>query len=95
MSMLSRCTIGAMASKKASASSPVSWRIASASGRRGQRAGGDDDAVPVGRRQAGDFLADDRDQRMRFERAVTACRKAVAVDGQRAAGRHLLASAAP
>ena len=38
--------------------------------RRGERAGGDDDAVPVGRRQAGDLAALDGDQRVRGERAA-------------------------
>ncbi len=50
MSMLSRWTIGAMASKKASASSPVSARMASARAGEVEGAGGDDDAVPVFRR---------------------------------------------
>ena len=67
MSIVSKWTIGAMASKKASASAPVASAIASAS----------DGAVsgPVAMiawsqsvgRQAGDFLARDGDQRMRLE----------------------------
>ena len=90
MSIVSKWTIGAMASKKASASAPVSSAIASASDGRGQRAGGDDRLVPFGGRQAGDLLALDGDQRMRFEPGGHGGGKAVAVDGQRAAGRHLV-----
>ena len=51
MSIESRCTIGAMASKKASASSAGEAADAIGERRRGEGAGGDDDAVPVGRRQ--------------------------------------------
>ena len=58
--------------------------------RRRQRAGGDDRLVPICRRQARNFLARDRDQGMRFEPCGDGGRKAVAVDGQRAAGRHLV-----
>ena len=91
MSIESRWTIGAMASKKASAPSPVSAPIASASARRGQRAGGDDDAVPVRRRQAGDLAALERDRADAPRTAAsTAAREAVAVDRERAAGRHLV-----
>ena len=61
--------------------------------RRGEGAGRDDDAVPV-RRQAGDLAALDGDQRVRCERLADRGRKSVAVDRQRAAGRHLVASAA-
>ena len=68
MSIESKWTIGAMASKKASASSPVSVADGLGQRRRGQRAGGDDDVVPVGRRQAGDLAALDRDQRIGCER---------------------------
>ena len=78
-----------MASKKASASSPVSARIASASAGevRGpvatmtlsQSAGG-----------SGDFLAADVDERLAFERRGDGGGKAVAVDRERAAGRHLI-----
>ena len=79
-----------MASKKASASSPVSSRIASASA--GEVSG------PVatmtlshsaGGRPA-TSLALDRDQRMRLERRGDRGGEAVAVDGERAAGRHLM-----
>ena len=53
--------------------------------------GGDDDAVPVGGRQAGDLLARDGDQRVgRRAARVTVGREAVAVDRQRAAGRQLV-----
>ena len=89
MSMLSRCTIGAMASKKASASSPVSARIVAARSGEVERAGGDDDAVPFVRRQR-HFAARERDQRMRGERRRDGGGKTVAVDGKRAAGRHLI-----
>ena len=57
---------------------------------RGQRAGGDDDAVPVLRRQPGDLLARNRYQRMRFERRRDRGGKTVAVDRERAARRHLM-----
>ena len=79
-----------MASKKASASAPVSPAIASASDGAvsgpvamiawSQSAGG----------RPGDFLARDGDQRMRFELCGHCGGKPVAVDGQRAAGRHLV-----
>ena len=48
-------------------------------------------AVPVLRRQAGDLAALDRDQRMGLERGRDGRGEAIAVDGQRAAGRHLVA----
>ena len=90
MSIVSKWTIGAMASKKASASAPVASAIASASDGavRGpvamiawsQSAGG----------RPGDLLAGDGDQRMRLEPGGDGGRKAVAVDGERAAGRHLV-----
>ena len=74
MSMLSRWTIGAMASKKARASCPVSAAIACGQRRAGQRAGGDDRRM-VGQRV--DPLAHDRDVRMRRRRArVTSSAKA-------------------
>jgi hypothetical protein len=74
MSIVSKWTIGAMASKKASASEPVSQDRFGQRGR-GQRAGGDDHAVPVGRRQAGDLAALDGDQRMIPSACVTASEK--------------------
>ena len=59
--------------------------------RRGQRTGGDDDVVPVVGRQAGDFAALDANAAdRRASAASTAGGKAVAVDRQRAAGRHLV-----
>ena len=58
MSMLSRWTIGAMASKKARASLPVTSAIALGQAGRGQRAGGDDRRAGGG--QGVDPLADDR-----------------------------------
>ena len=90
MSMLSRWTIGAMASKKASAVSPVSAAIASASAGEvsgpvatmtlSHSAGGRPAISPRG----------NLDQRMARERRGDGLRKAVAVDGERAAGRHLV-----
>ena len=56
---------------------------------RGEGAGRDDDVVPL-RRQRGDFLAADFDQRMRRERLRDGRRKSVAIDRQRAARRHLI-----
>ena len=79
-----------MASKNASASSPVSVRNAVGERWRRQRAGGDDDAVPILGRQSGDFLAADVDQRMFFQRGGDGAGKAVAVDCKRAARRHLV-----
>ena len=89
MSMQSRCTIGAMASKNASAFSPVSCAIAAA------RAGEVSGPVAMmtlshsGGRQR-DFAALERDQRMGGQRRRDRRGKAVAVDRQRAAGRHLI-----
>ena len=90
MSMESACTIGAMASKNASAFSSVSSRMASASGAevRGpvatmtlpQSAGGRP-AISV---------AVDLDQRMLVQRLGDGGGKPVAVDRQRAAGGHLV-----
>ena len=57
---------------------------------RGEGAGGDDHGGPFLRRQAGDLAALDGDERMRFERRRDRVGEAVAVDGQRAAGRHLI-----
>ena len=90
MSIESRCTIGAIASKKASASSPVSARIASASAGEVSGPVAMIDAVPVVRRQAGDFAALDANQRLGGDRRLDRGGKAVAVDRQRAAGRHLM-----
>ena len=96
MSIESRCTIGAMASKKASASSPVSAADRVGERRRGEGAGRDDDAVPVGRRQAarsprgGSSISG-----WAVERGGDGCREAVAVDRQRAAGRHLVGVGRP
>ncbi len=58
--------------------------------RRGQRAGGDDDVVPVVRRQGGDFAALDPNERLARDRRLDRGGKAVAIDRQRAAGRHLM-----
>ena len=58
--------------------------------RRGEGAGRDDDVAPVRRRQAGDFGAADLDQRMIVQRLGDGGGKSVAVDRQRAAGRHLV-----
>ena len=90
LSMLSAWTIGAMASKKASESSPVSRWIASASGLRGQRPGGDDDVLPFGRRQAGDLAALDGDVGVAVDGRGDGIGEADAVDRQRAAGRQLV-----
>ena len=49
--------------------------MAAAQRRRGERARGDDDAVPTGRRQPGDLAALDRDERMRFELPCHLARK--------------------
>jgi hypothetical protein len=57
---------------------------------RGQRSGGDDDAVPIGRGQSGDFFAADLDQRLRGERRGDGGGKSVAIHRQRAAGRNLI-----
>jgi hypothetical protein len=64
MSTLSRWTIGAMASKKDSSPSPGQLEDRVGKRGRGEGAGGDHHAVPVGRRQAGDLLAGDGDQGM-------------------------------
>ena len=58
--------------------------------RRGQRPGRDDDVVPVRGRQAGDFGATDLDQGMVVQRLGDGGGKPVAIDRQRAAGRHLV-----
>jgi len=63
--------------------------------RRGQRAGGDDDAVPLGGGQAGHLLARDGDQGMSGERRRDGRREGVTVDRQRAAGRHLVGIGGP
>ena len=88
--MESLCTIGAIASKNASAFSSVSSRMASASGAevRGpvatmtlpQSAGG----------RPAISAAVDLDQGMVVQRLGDGCGKPVAVDRQRAAGRHLV-----
>jgi len=49
----------------------------------GERTGGDDDAVPVLRRQSGNFLADRGDQRFRLDRGRDGGGKALAVDRKR------------
>ena len=56
---------------------------------RGERAGGDDDAVPV-RRQGGNFLAADIDERLVRKRRGNGRGKAIAVDGERASRRQLV-----
>ena len=85
-SIESRCTIGAMASKNASAASPVSARIVSASA--GEVRG------PVATitlshssRKLEDFLAADLDQRLVLKRRSDRGGKAIAVDRKRSAGR--------
>ena len=78
-----------MASKKASASSPVSRGDGRRQIGRGEGTGRDDHAVPVVGRPR-DFAAFERDERMRGQRRRHRGRKAVAVDRQRAARRHLV-----
>ncbi len=58
---------------------------------RGEGAGRHDDAVPVGRRQAGDLTAVDLDQGMRGERRRHGAGEAFTVDRKRAARRELVA----
>ena len=58
--------------------------------RRSQRPGRDDHRVPFGGRQAFDLSAPDFDQRMRLQPRLHRPGKAVPVDRQRAAGRHLV-----
>ena len=58
--------------------------------RRGEGAGGDDDGIPILRRQAGDFLPADLDERVVLQGMGHRRRKAVAVDRERAARRHLV-----
>ena len=57
---------------------------------RGEGAGRHDDAVPVGRRQAGDLAAVDLDQGMRRERRGHGTGEVFAVDRERAARRQLV-----
>ncbi len=56
----------------------------------GQRAGGDDRRSPFGRRQAGDLLALDGDERMGFQSGGYGLRKAFTVNGQRTASGNLM-----
>ncbi len=57
---------------------------------RGEGAGGDDDAFPLRRRQPGDFLAPELDQRLRPQRCLDRGGEAVPVDRERAAGGHAM-----
>ena len=59
-------------------------------GGRGQGASGDDDIVPLLRRQAGDLFADDGDQRVGRQLRRHGGGEGVAVHGQGAACRHLI-----
>ena len=79
-----------MASKKASDSSPVSLAERLGESGRGEGTGGHDHAVPVLGRQARHFGALQRHQRMGEQRFLHGRREAVAVDGERAAGRQLV-----
>ena len=88
--MVSRCTIGAIASKNASAFSSGQFADGVRQRRGGERAGGDDGIVPVRRRKAGDFAALDLDQRMVLQCLGDGRGEPVAVNGQRAAGGHLV-----
>ena len=85
--MLSKWTIGAIASKNASASSPVSERDPFGERGGGQRAGGDDNARPFGGRGR-DQLAAHCDQRLSRYRCGDRLRETVAIDRQRRAGGH-------
>ncbi|MNS64018.1 hypothetical protein D3C72_971320 [compost metagenome] len=58
--------------------------------RRGERAGGDDRVAPFLRRQAVHLFAHDRHQGVTFQLFRHGFRKPVAVDGECAAGRHLV-----
>ncbi|MNY25352.1 hypothetical protein D3C86_1591280 [compost metagenome] len=58
--------------------------------RRGERAGGDDRVAPFPRRQAVHLFAHDRHQGVTFQLFRHGFRKPVAVDGECAAGRHLV-----
>ncbi len=60
-------------------------------GRGGEGTGGDDDAVPIGRRQARDFAALDLDQRVGGDCSRDGIGEAFAIDGERPARRHLVA----
>jgi hypothetical protein len=93
MSIESRCTIGAIASKKARSVSPVRPAHGVRQHRRGEGTGRDDHLVPVGRRQR-DLLAPHLDQRMRLDLRRDRGGKSVAVDRERTAGRHLVRVAA-
>ena len=89
MSIESRCTIGAMASKKASASSPVSLRMAAA--RAGEVSG--PVAMMTLSQSGGGSATSPRSSVISgwaSSAADTAAGKAVAVDRERAAGRHLV-----
>ena len=81
MSMLSRWMIGAMASKKARASLPVTPAMASARPGRGQRAGGDDGRSGCG--QSINPLADDLDFWMGSKAGGHLGGKSFAIDRER------------
>ena len=87
MSMLSRWTIGAMASKKARASCAGFRGDRFGELRAGQRTGGDDRRM-VG--QGIDAFADDGDVRMLLDRARDFGGERFAVDGERRAGGHAM-----
>src|SRR5262245_167185 len=59
-------------------------------GRRRERTGGDDDAVPLGRRQAGNLGPFDRNQGMAVERLRHRPSEVVAIDGERPARGQLV-----
>ena len=88
--MESLCTIGAIASKNASAFSSVSSRIASASGAEVRGPVATMTLRQSARRQAVDFGAADLDPGVVVERPGDGGGKSVAVDRQRAAGGHLV-----
>jgi hypothetical protein len=95
MSIESACTIGAIASKKASPASPVSRPIARGQRVRGQGAGREMMTLS-NRLRDGSSTSSRRivNQRMGRERGGHGGGKAVAIDRQRAAGRHLMGVAA-
>ena len=90
MSIESRCTTGAMASKKARSRSPVSAPMAAASFGEVNGPVAMMTLVQSAGRQPVDLLAHDLDQRMGGDRRRDMRRKSRPVDGERAARRQLM-----
>ena len=88
--MVSRCTIGAIASKNASAFSSVSSRIASANGAEVRGPVATMTLRQSAGRQAFDFAAPQLDQGVVFSALVTAAEKPSRSTAKRAAGRDLV-----